>query len=114
VIPLAIRAGVQTAQYIELQNVAMTGSLDIRSDPSGARITIDGQARGTTPVTVRDLAPGDHQVVIDARGRKVTQTVRVDAGITGAAGGAVAKALACVFACPWPSKFVRIGRSFHA
>ena len=83
VIPLAIRAGVQTAQYIELQNVALTGSLDIRSDPSGARVTIDGQSRGTTPVTVRDLAPGDHQVVIDARGRKVTQTVRVDAGITG-------------------------------
>jgi hypothetical protein len=82
VIPLAIRAGVQTAQYIELQNVAMTGSLDIRSDPSGARVTIDGQARGTTPVTVRDLAPGEHQVVIDARGRKVTQTVRVDAGLT--------------------------------
>jgi hypothetical protein len=82
VIPLAIRAGVQTAQYIELQNVAMTGSLDIRSDPSGARVTIDGQARGTTPVTVRDLAPGEHQVVIDARGRTVSQTVRVDAGIT--------------------------------
>lgn len=82
VIPLTIRAGIQTAQYIELQNVAMTGGLDIRSDPPGARVTVDGQVRGTTPVTVRDLAPGDYQVVLEARGRKVSQPVRVDAGIT--------------------------------
>jgi hypothetical protein len=82
VVPLTIRAGVQTAQYIELQNVALTGGLDIRSEPAGARVTIDGQNRGTTPVTVRDLAPGDHQVVLEAGGRKVTQAVRIDAGIT--------------------------------
>ncbi len=82
VVPLTIRPGVQTAQYIELQNVALTGGLDIRSEPAGARVTIDGQARGTTPVTIRDLAPGDHQVVLEAGGRKVTQPVRIDAGIT--------------------------------
>jgi len=82
VIPLTIRPGVQTAQYIELQNVALTGGLDIRSDPPGARVTIDGQNRGTTPVTIRDLAPGDHQVVLEGGGRKVTQAVRIDAGIT--------------------------------
>ena len=82
VIPLTIQAGVQTAQYIELQNVAMTGGLEIRSDPPGARVTIDGQGRGTTPVTIRDLAPGDHQIVLEGGGRKVTQAVRIDAGIT--------------------------------
>ncbi len=82
VIPLTIRPGVQTAQYIELQNVAMTGGLDIRSEPPGARVTIDGQNRGTTPLTIRDLAPGDHQVVLEGGGRKVTQPVRIDAGIT--------------------------------
>ena len=82
VIPLIIRPGVQTAQYIELQNVAMTGGLDIRSDPPGARVTIDGQNRGTTPVSIRELAPGDRRVVLEGGGRKVTQTVRIDAGIT--------------------------------
>jgi hypothetical protein len=60
----------------------MTGGLDIRSEPAGARVTIDGQARGSTPLTIRDLAPGDHQVVIEAGGRKVTQSLRIDAGIT--------------------------------
>jgi hypothetical protein len=82
VIPLTIRAGVVSEQYIELQNVPTAGGLDIRSEPSGARVTIDGQGRGTTPVTIRDLAPGDHQIVIEADGRKATQTVRIDAGIT--------------------------------
>ena len=82
VIPLTIAAGVQTAQYIELQNVPTTGGLDIRSEPPGARVTIDGQNRGTTPVTIRDLAPGEHQVVLEGSGRKVTQPVRIDAGIT--------------------------------
>ena len=71
------------AQYIELQNVALTGGLDVRSDPPGARVTIDSQGRGTTPVTVRDLPPGDHLVVLEASGgRRVTQSVRIDAGIT--------------------------------
>lgn len=82
VIPLTIRAGVLSEQYIELQNVPTTGGLDIRSSPPGARVTIDGQNRGTTPVTIRDLAPGDHQVVLEAGGRKVAQTVRIEAGIT--------------------------------
>ena len=82
VIPLTIQTGVQTAQYIELQNVPTTGGLDIRSDPPGAKITIDGQNRGTTPVTLRDLPPGDHNVVLEANGRKVTQAVKIEAGIT--------------------------------
>lgn len=82
VIPLTIQSGVQTAQYIELQNVPTTGGLDIRSDPPGAKVTIDGQARGTTPVTIRDLPPGDHNVVLEANGRKVTQAVRIEPGIT--------------------------------
>ena len=43
---------------------------------------IDGQNRGTTPSTVRDLSPGDHSVVLELRGRKVTQTVKIQAGTT--------------------------------
>jgi hypothetical protein len=82
VIPLTIQAGVQTSQYIELQGVAATGTLEIRSEPSGARVTIDGQPRGTTPATIRDLTPGNHTVVLEAGGRKATETVKIDAGST--------------------------------
>ena len=80
VIPLTIQAGVQTAQYVELQNVPMTGSLEIRSDPPGARVSIDGQNRGAAPVTLRDLPPGDHEVVLEANGRTVKHAVRIEPG----------------------------------
>jgi hypothetical protein len=82
VIPLTITAGVQTSQYIELRDVSATGGLAIRSDPSGARITIDGQPRGTTPATIPNLSPGDHTVVLELGGRKVSQAVKIAPGST--------------------------------
>jgi hypothetical protein len=82
VIPLTILANVQTAQYIELQGVPTTGALEIKSEPSGARILIDGQPRGTTPATIQNIPAGDHTVVLEAGGRKVTQAVKIDPGST--------------------------------
>ena len=82
VIPLMIRAGVQTAQYVELQGVSSTGVLEVRSEPSAARVTIDGKARGSTPLTLRDVTPGEYQVVLERAGRKSTQVVRVEPGTT--------------------------------
>jgi len=82
VIPLQIRAGVQTAQYVELQGVATTGVLEVRSEPAKARVTIDGRERGSTPLTLRDVAPGDYQVVLERAGWKSTQVVRVEPGGT--------------------------------
>lgn len=82
VIPLTIRPGVQTAQYVELQGVASTGVLEVRSEPSTARVSIDGKARGSTPLTLRDVPPGDYQVVLERGGWKSTQTVRIEAGMT--------------------------------
>lgn len=82
VIPLTIQANVQTAQYVELQGVQATGTLEVRSEPSGARVLIDGQPRGTTPAVIRDLASGDHAVVLELGGRKATQAVTIDPGST--------------------------------
>ncbi len=82
VIPLQIRAGVQTAQYVELMGVASTGVLEVRSEPSKAKVTIDGQDRGSTPLTLRDVAPGNYHVVLERAGWKSTQVVRVEPGAT--------------------------------
>ena len=82
VIPLSIRPGVQTAQYIELQGVSATGVLEVRSEPAKAKVTIDGEARGSTPLTLRDVLPGDYQVVLERAGWKSTQVVRVEPGVT--------------------------------
>lgn len=82
VIPLSIRPGVQTAQYVEMQGVATTGVLEVRSEPSKAKVTIDGRERGSTPLTLRDVAPGNYKVVLERGGWKSTQTVRIDPGTT--------------------------------
>jgi len=82
VIPLQIRAGVQTAQYVELMGVAATGVLEVRSEPSKAKVTIDGQDRGSTPLTLRDVAPGNYQIVLERAGWTSTQMVRVEPGAT--------------------------------
>ncbi len=82
VIPLLIRPGVQTAQYVELMGVASTGGLEVRSEPSRAKVTVDGQERGSTPLILRDLVPRDYQVVLERAGWKSTQVVRVEPGAT--------------------------------
>ena len=80
VIPLTIAAGVQTSQYIELRDVVVTGTLSIKSEPPGARITIDGQPRGTTPATIANLTAGDHAVLLELAGRKVSHAVKIEGG----------------------------------
>lgn len=38
--------------------------LSIQSRPEGARVFVDGEERGVTPLYVRDLAPGSHEVIL--------------------------------------------------
>jgi len=82
VLPVQIRAGVQNGIYVELQSVSTVGGLDVRTNPPNARVTVDGQFRGTSPVVLRDLPPGEHDVLIEGSGQQVRQSVRIEPGIT--------------------------------
>jgi CRISPR/Cas system-associated exonuclease Cas4 (RecB family) len=82
VIPLMIRGGMQTSLYVELQSVATVGGLEVRTEPANARVTISGQNRGVTPLVLRDLPPGEMEVVVRLGSREVRQTVRIEPGIT--------------------------------
>jgi hypothetical protein len=58
-----------------------TGALAIESRPSGASVTVNGNAVGTTPLTLDDLAPGEYRVTMTLPGfREFATTVRVVAG----------------------------------
>jgi serine/threonine-protein kinase len=48
--------------------VTAPGRLIVRSTPAGARVFVDGREQGQTPATIRDLAPGTHQVRITRDG----------------------------------------------
>jgi hypothetical protein len=45
-------------------------------------VSVDGVARGTSPVTVTDLPPGEHAVVVDSDLGAIKQTVTIEAGNT--------------------------------
>jgi TonB family protein len=52
------------------------GSLHVESEPAGATVTLNGEARGVTPLDVADLFLGNHEVKVELKGyAPVTQTV---------------------------------------
>jgi hypothetical protein len=59
--------------------VAGTGALQVATEPSGARVWIDGELRGASPLTVPNLKAGQHAVTVQtASGEPVSRTVTVE------------------------------------
>jgi hypothetical protein len=81
-LPVTITAGTQVSQYIELPKITAFGQLQVRSEPAGAQVTVDGIARGKAPVLVESLAAGEHTVVMDAEGANIKQVVSIEPGST--------------------------------
>jgi hypothetical protein len=82
----------QTATSLEapsevpIQRAGMAPGLTITSDPPGARVTVDGIAWGTTPVTIAHLAPGERRVRLTLPAFSAAErVVRVSADQSGAA-----------------------------
>ena len=82
-IPVTIVAGTQASQYVELQKGgASSGQLEVRTDPAGARVTLDGVSRGTAPLTLGDLSPGAHTVMLAGEVGSAKHEVKIEAGVT--------------------------------
>jgi hypothetical protein len=70
-----------SAAAAEGRSGATTGVLVIESRPPGATVTVDGKNRGTTPLTIDALPPGDYRVNFSLAGyQPFATTVRVVAG----------------------------------
>ncbi len=82
-IPVTINADAEVSQYIELPQAGATlGQLQVRTEPAGAKVTIDGVAVGTSPMMVLDLAPGEHVVTLASALGSVKHTVTIESGMT--------------------------------
>lgn len=81
-LPLTIEPGIVVSQYFELQSApaVATGRLDITSDPPGAQVSVDGVAKGVTPLTLDSVEAREHIVSITRGGSTIYRTVRVEAG----------------------------------
>jgi hypothetical protein len=84
---LDVSRGGNASMHVELVPPAApsatpgTGGLQITTDPSGARVLVDGEERGVAPLTVAELKVGDHLVTVrGARGDPVNRTVSVQEG----------------------------------
>ena len=84
-VSVTVAAGAQVTQYIELPvfaPIATAGQLQIRTEPADAQVSVDGVARGRSPVLVDGLTPGDHIVTLQSDLGVVKQTVTVTAATT--------------------------------
>ena len=82
---LEIEAGSTTRQYVEFAPVSApvtTGRLDVASQPSGARVTLDGAAKGTTPISMGEIAEGVHQLSIANGETTIRRSVTIRPGAT--------------------------------
>lgn len=60
-----------------------TGALQVHSVPSGARVLLEGQDHGTTPLVMEGLVVGEHALRLEARGYTVHhETVIIRPGET--------------------------------
>jgi uncharacterized cupredoxin-like copper-binding protein len=78
-----VTAGGQASQFIEMPKaVAGTGDLQVRTDPAGAKVSVDGQSRGVSPLTIPGLTPGSHMVVLENDLGSVNEEVSIQPGAT--------------------------------
>ena len=77
VLPVEIASSVQTTQMVKWPRGQKVGTLQVSSAPEGARVIIDGEMRGVTPVTIESLVEGGHTLVLESDAGRVRQGVRV-------------------------------------
>ena len=79
-----VEPGAQIYEYMDLPQPAKTGRLSVNTDPPGARVIVDGTARGISPIEVAGLTVGVHRVTLEEGGASVDQNVTIRAGATSA------------------------------
>jgi len=63
---VTIERGKETVIIANLE--ISTGSLIVKTDPDGATVFVDGKNYGLTPIEIKDLAIGEHEIVISKEG----------------------------------------------
>src|SRR5262249_4584649 len=82
-IALEVETGMRVAENVDMPAAApSSGTLEILSEPAGARVTVDGSAAGATPLTLRNVAAARHAIAVSHRSAVVNRSVDVAAGAT--------------------------------
>ena len=81
-VALEMTPGAEIIQRVEFAVASSTSKLTIATEPAGARISIDGEAKGVSPVTVTDLSVGRHKVSVTSAAGSSERFVTTEAGTT--------------------------------
>jgi hypothetical protein len=86
-IPVQLASGADVTQHYEFapQPTAapvVSSTLSIITEPPGARVLIDGESKGTSPVVVPDLTVARHKVVVVGENGTLERQVTTEAGLT--------------------------------
>jgi hypothetical protein len=108
VLPVHLQAGRVYSHYVEMPALDVTGGIEIR-EYRGARVLVNGQLRGTAPLKIADLPPGEHELVLETRSGRVRQVVDVRAGLTTTFGTTITSGPAPVAAVAPAAAPVRAG-----
>jgi hypothetical protein len=73
-------SGARRVERLNWSALQQTGGIEVVTNAPGARVLVDGKARGQTPLTLTDLSPGRHTVVVQGPSGSVRRTVTVAAG----------------------------------
>jgi serine/threonine protein kinase len=79
-VTVPVSEGADAQQAVSLYPAGPPGRLDVTSVPTGAAVTVDGEPRGKSPVSVPDVAPGEHVVAVESPVGRVERVVEVLAG----------------------------------
>lgn len=61
-------------EILSLEKINSSASqISVISTPDGANVALDGQEKGTSPLVIKDVAPGDHTLFVFAPGFKGRQ-----------------------------------------
>lgn len=77
-----VAAGARRVERLDWTALRQTGGIEVVTNNPGARVLVDGTARGETPLVISDLKPGRHVVIVEGPNGRVRRTVRVVGGET--------------------------------
>ena len=80
----AARAGAAVVHHVEFESDGALApkktSLRITTEPTKLRVSVDGIARGTSPLTIDEIAAGSHRIQVFASNGTIERKVEVAAG----------------------------------
>jgi hypothetical protein len=84
----------------------------VSSSPTGARVLVDGKARGVTPLVLTDLSAGSHVVELESAEGKISRSVNIAAGGTAVLNESIFGGWVAIYA-PFDLSITEGERSFH-